>query len=213
MDQLEVDIGFLMETKLTGGIYTRHSSGYDVLASNATSSSSGGIALFWRGNISYEVEETRIWGPNVISLHLMLGATRFFVVGCYIPPNDLEALACVNKAWRECPAGAHPILVGDLNVNLRAPRTEREETIAEQVDAMDLVDMSRHFRQRSGKRLRGRWTWRMRREGRWISSQCDYFLGRETDRRRFRRVSVRMPRYHSDHRALVAVIYAERGGN
>ncbi len=52
----------------------------------------------------------------------------------------------------------------------------------------------------------------MRREGRWISSKCDYFLGRETDRRRFRRVSVRMPRYHSDHRVLVAVIYAERGG-
>jgi hypothetical protein len=101
-------------------------------------------------------------------LHLMMGSIRFFVVGCYIPPNDLEALACVDKAWRECPAGAHPILVGDLNVNLRAPRTEREETIAEQVDAMDLVDMSRHFRQRSGKRLQGRWTWRMRREGRWI---------------------------------------------
>ncbi len=78
----------------------------------------------------------------------MLRATRFFVMGCYIPPNDLEVLACVNKAWRECPAGTHPILVGDLNVNLRAPRTEREETTAEQVDAMDLVDMSRHFRQR-----------------------------------------------------------------
>jgi hypothetical protein len=128
------------------------------------------------------------------------------------PPERPGGIGCVDKAWRECPEGAHPILVGDLNVKLRAPRTEREETIAEQVDAMDLVDMSRHFCHRSGKRLRGRWTWRMRREGRWISSQCDYFLGRETDRRRFWRVSVRMPRYHSDHRALVAVIYAEGGG-
>ncbi len=79
------------------------------------------------------------------------------------------------------------------------------------MDAMNLVDMSRHFYQRSGNRLRGKWTWRMRREGRWISSQCNYFLGRETDRRRFRRVSVQMPRYHSDYRALVAVIYAEGG--
>jgi hypothetical protein len=93
MDQLGVDIGFLVETKLTGGIYTRHLSGYDVLALTATLSSSGGIALFWRGNISYEVKETRIWGPNVISLHLMMGSTRFFVVGCYIPPSDLETLA------------------------------------------------------------------------------------------------------------------------
>jgi hypothetical protein len=140
-----------------------------------------------------------------------MGSTRFFVVGCYIPPSDLETLAYIDKAWRECPKGAYPILVGELNLNLRAPRTEREETITKQVDAMNLVDMSRHFCQRSGNRLRGRWTWRMRREGRWISSQCDYFLGRETDCRRFRHVSVRMPRYHSDHRALVAVIYAEGG--
>jgi hypothetical protein len=139
----------------------------------------------------------------------MIGSTRFFVVGCYIPPSDLETLAYIDKAWRECPKGARPILVGDLNLNLRAPRTQREETIAKQVDAMNLVDMFRHFCQRLGNRLRGRWTWRMWREGRWLSSQCDYFLGRETDRRRFWRVSVRMPRYHSDHCALVAVIYAE----
>jgi hypothetical protein len=160
----------------------------------------------------YKVKEMQIWGTNVISLHLMTGSTRFYVVGCYIPPSDLETLACINKAWRKCPKGAHPILVGDLNFNLRVPRTEREETIAKQVDAMDLVDMYRHFCQCLGSRLWGRWTWQMRREGRWISSQCDYFLGRETNHRRFQRVSVRMPRYHSDHRALVAVIYAEGGG-
>jgi hypothetical protein len=119
---------------------------------------------------------------------------------------------CVEKAWSECPHGAYPILVGNLNINLRTPCTERKETIAEQVEIMRLVDMSRHFCHCLGKRLRGRWTWQMRRGGRWISSQCDYFLGRETDHRRFRRVSVQMPCYYSDHCALVAVIYAEGGG-
>ncbi len=173
MDQLGVDIGFLMETKLTKGIYTRHSLGYDVLALNVTSLSSGGTALFWRGNKLYEVEETRVCGPNVISLHLMMGACQFFVVGCYIPPSNLITLACVDKAWSECPHGAHPILVGNLIINLCALCMKRKETIAEQVEAMDLVDMSRHFCQRLGKRLRRRWTWRMRRGGRWISSQCN----------------------------------------
>jgi hypothetical protein len=43
MDQLGVDIGFLLETKLTGGIYTRYSSGYSVLASTATSVRQGGL--------------------------------------------------------------------------------------------------------------------------------------------------------------------------
>jgi hypothetical protein len=36
VDQLGVDIGFLVETKLTGGIYTWHSFGYDLLALTAT---------------------------------------------------------------------------------------------------------------------------------------------------------------------------------
>ncbi len=142
-----------------------------------------------------------------------MGAVRFYVVGCYIPPSDLETLMYIGKAWSACQTGAHPILAGDLNINLHAPHTEREETIAEQVDSMNLVDMSRHFCQRSEKRLRGRWTWWMRRGGRWISFQCNYFLGRETNRRRFWRKSVWMPCYYSNHCALVAVIYAGGEGN
>ena len=74
MDQLGVDIGFLLETKLTGGIYTCYSSGYLVLALTVTLVQQGGIALFWRGNNSFKVEETKNWGANVISLHLMMGA-------------------------------------------------------------------------------------------------------------------------------------------
>jgi hypothetical protein len=96
MDQLGVDIGFLLETKLTGGIFTRYSSSYSVLASTATSVRQGGIALFWRGNNSYEVEETQIWGANVISLQLRMDNAQFFVVGCYIPPSDLETLTNVK---------------------------------------------------------------------------------------------------------------------
>ncbi len=117
-----------------------------------------------------------ILGVNVISLQLRMDNVRFFVVGCYIPPSDLETLTDVERAWQACPTGAHPLLVGVMNFNFCAPRTDREEVIAEQVEAMGLVDMSKHFYQRSGKRLRGTWTWWMRREGRWISSQCNYFF-------------------------------------
>jgi hypothetical protein len=138
MNQLGVDIGFLLETKLTGGIYTRYSSGYSVLASTATSVRQGGIALFWRGNNSYEVEETRIWGVNVINLQLRMDNVRFFVVGCYIPPSNLETLTDVERAWQACPTGAHPLLVGNMNFNFCAPRTDCEEAIAEQVEAMSL---------------------------------------------------------------------------
>ncbi len=155
MDQMGVDIGFLLETKLTGGVYTCYSTGYSVLASSATSVRQGGIALFWRGNNSYEVKKTQIWGANVISLQLKMDNVQFFVVGCYIPPSDLETLTDVEQAWQACPAGARPLLVGNLNFNFCAPRTECKETIAKQVDAMELVDMSRHFCQCTWRWLQG----------------------------------------------------------
>ena len=121
MDQLGVDIGFLVETKFTGGINTCYSSGYSVFASTATSIRQGGIALFWRGNNLCKVEEMQNWGPNMNSLHLMMGNVRFYVIGCFIPPFDLETLMDIGKSWRVCPTGAHPIVVGNLNINFHSP--------------------------------------------------------------------------------------------
>jgi hypothetical protein len=46
MDQMGVDIGFLLEMNLTGGIYTCFLSGYEVFALTVTSVRQGGIALF-----------------------------------------------------------------------------------------------------------------------------------------------------------------------
>ncbi len=147
-----------------------------------------------------------------MSFQLVSGATRYYIVGCYIPPNNLTTLMHIEQAWMACPKECLPIMLGDLNINLAAPRDERDETIAEQVNAMNLVDMSSRFCQRRGKNSHGRWTWRMRRGGQWISSQCDYFLGRATNLGRFWRVGVRLPFCHdSDHHALVAKICAGGG--
>jgi hypothetical protein len=149
-----VDLGIFMETKVTDGVYTRFSSGYNVTASKAISASQGGIALFWRENELYEVEEVARRGPNVLTFELVTGQMRYFVVGAYIPPSDLgTTLSHIRQAWLECPRGCEPLFLGDLNANLINPRDEREDGIAEQVDAIDVVDMGRHFRQR-----RRRWS-------------------------------------------------------
>ena len=46
MEQGNMDIGFLQETKLTDGIYTRASAGYRVVATDAPSRHRGGIAVY-----------------------------------------------------------------------------------------------------------------------------------------------------------------------
>ncbi len=96
MDQLGVDIGFILETKLTGGIYTHYSSGYSVLALTVTSVRQGGIALFWRGNNLYKVKETRIWGANIISLQLKMENCPIFCHRVLYSLSDLETLTDVE---------------------------------------------------------------------------------------------------------------------
>jgi hypothetical protein len=164
MEGMGVDLGILLETKVTDWIYTQKLSGYSVTASNAPSAHQGGIALFWRPNKLYEVKDWQICGLNVLPFMLVTGSQHFFAVGCYISPNNLGTLATIKQAWNECPCGHTPILLGDLNINLCSPWDKRDVKIAEVVeDVMGLTNLSQHFRQRSHGSVRGRWTWRMRR--------------------------------------------------
>ena len=48
MDQANLDMGILQETKLADGVYTRASAGYHVIATDTPSRHRGGIAMFYR---------------------------------------------------------------------------------------------------------------------------------------------------------------------
>ncbi len=141
---------------------------------------------------------------------LVLGGKRYYAVGCYISPTNLTALTHVKAEWTECPKGHIPILLGDLNIKLVSPRNKQDELITKHVtNIMGLVDVSCQFKQHCRARAWGHWAWRMRQGGRSVSSQRDYFLRREIDRRRFCNISLQMPSHHdSDHYTIVAKIYS-----
>ena len=67
MNSLDVDIAILQETKVTDGFYPRSAEGYSIVATEAKSNRSGGVALVWREGDKFELEETKVWGTNVIS--------------------------------------------------------------------------------------------------------------------------------------------------
>ncbi len=198
-------------------IYTQFSLGDNVFTSNSVSVRQGGIAFFWRDNDLYEIKESKIRGPNVLSFDLLTGKKRFYVVGAYLPPSDPgTTLLHVKQAWKECPNGCKPILLGNLNANTNIlfPRDERQDVIAEMCDSMTLVSMADQFRQCYWHGSRGtRWTWQMRRGGRFISSTCDYLLVQGPYRKRFQCVRLVNPCHHySDHHAIVARLYSGSAG-
>ena len=206
MEQMNVDLGILTEAKLTNGIHTRYSSGYQVFATEARSHCQGGVALFYRHSPFWQVESVRRYGPNVISFQLVMGSRCFGAVGAYIPPTDLSTLEFVKQALDGLPRGIPPLLLGDLNADLADPRDERARAVATEMAMLGLDDMLQHFRQR--RAFRHRTTWWQQRASETYRSRCDYILG--TDRRQFTSVSIRDPSlFSSDHFLVLGTISSD----
>ena len=156
------------------------------------------MAIFHRTAPHFAVEAVQQFGPNVIGFQLTTGARRWYIVGCYLAPDDTSTIERVVKALRECPKGAKLLVAGDLNINFAAPEGDRrEEDIAATLATEGLEDMDPHFLPRQRCWCRDRRTWGMLRNGREVRSQTDYILG--TDRRLFEIVFVRDPWHNSDH--------------
>jgi hypothetical protein len=96
------------------------------------------------------VKAAHIASPNILTFQLVMGENRFFVIGAYIPPTDTTGVDELHAAWAKCPPNCKPLLLGDLNFDFWAPRTEREEIIADFIDDINLIDVSRKYVQRRG---------------------------------------------------------------
>ena len=73
MSQANLDLGIFQETNLKGGVYTRESSRYNVVATEAPIRHCSGFALFYWPSPQYAVEPIQQFGPNVVSFHMVTG--------------------------------------------------------------------------------------------------------------------------------------------
>jgi hypothetical protein len=144
--QMRVGCTVLIETKLTKERYLRFILGYHVIASKAASPHQGRIAVLWRpGHWDFEVEVVHLASPNILTFQLVTGGVYFFVMGAYVPPADMTGVDDLRATWAKCPANCKLLLLGDLNIDIKAPQTKREEIIVNLLDEMNFVDRSWKF--------------------------------------------------------------------
>ena len=156
MSQADMDLGIFQETKCTDGIYTRESDGCRVVATDTPSQHLGGVALFYRPSPLFAVESVREYGPNVMSFEVVAGARRWYIIGCYLAPDDTSTIERVVAAIRDRPKGTALVVAGDLNTDLEDSENDRRGTeIAAAMTAAGVEDMMAHFLPR-----RRRWGWR-----------------------------------------------------
>ena len=154
------------------------------------------------------MEAVRDYGLNVLIFEVATGGRRWYIIGCYLAPDDARTIERVVTALGDQPRGTALLVVGDFNTDLGdTASNERGAEIAAALTEAGVKDMTAHFllrKQPWGRELR---TWSMVREGRVIRSRTDYLLG--TDQILFRNVAVRDPRHNSDHYMVVGHLRSE----
>ena len=192
VSQANMDLGIFQETKLSDGVYTRGSTGYSVIAVDAPIRHRGGVAVLYRTALHFVVEAVQKFGPNAVGFQLATGERRWYIVGCYLAPDDALTIISVVAALKERPWGAKLLVAGDFNTNLLEPKgSGRGEEIAATLVTGGLEDMLVHFLPRRRSRCRDRRMWSMIQTGREARFRTDCCI--------FWNVSVRDPRHKSDH--------------
>ena len=92
ISQANMDLGIFQETKITDGVYTHGLYGYSVVATDALSQHCGGVSVFYRPVPHFAVEAIQHFGPNIVSFQMATGERRWYIMGCYLTPNETSKI-------------------------------------------------------------------------------------------------------------------------
>ena len=141
-----MDLGTFQDTKFTDRIYTRDSAGYCIVATDAPSRHHGGVAILYRPSPLFAMEAVRQFGPNVVSFQLAKGARRWYIIGCYLTPDNTLTIESVVTALKESPKVTALVVARDLNTALDDLENDRRGTeIAAALTEAGLKDKTAHF--------------------------------------------------------------------
>ena len=99
--------------------------------------------MFYRPSPLFSVEAVRQFGPNFVGFQMATGAQRWYIIRCYLAPDDTSTIDIIVAALKERPRGTALLVVGDLNTTLTDPENDRRRTeIAAALTEAGLEDMA-----------------------------------------------------------------------
>ena len=86
------------------------------------------------------------YGTNVLSFEVATGSRRWYIVGCYLSPEDADTIDQLVTSLVDIPKGTALIVVGDLNTDLGDAESDRRGSeIAAAMTEAGVEDMTAHF--------------------------------------------------------------------
>ena len=102
----------------------------------------------------------------MISFEVATGSRRWYIIGCYLAPEDAWTIERVVMALGDQPRGTALVVAGDFNTDLGDTASGGRGTeIAAAMTEAGVEDMKAHFLPRKRRWGRERRTWSMVREG------------------------------------------------
>ena len=71
------------------------------------------------------MEAVHKFGPNVVGFQMATGKQQWYIVRCYLAPDNTSTIESVIAALKERPQGAELLVAGDFNVQLSEPEGDR----------------------------------------------------------------------------------------
>ena len=102
--QANLDLWVFQDTKVTNIYHIQDSVGHCVLVSDTPIQHHWDIVVLYCKAEHFQVEAHNIHGSNVTSFNMESGERRWFVVGCYFPPQTAPQLQRVSNF----PLASHP---------------------------------------------------------------------------------------------------------
>ena len=83
------------------------------------------MAVFNRLAPHFAVEAVQQFGPNDVGFQMVTGERCWYIVGCYLAPDDTAMIESVVATLKERPRGAELLVTGDFKINLLEPEGDR----------------------------------------------------------------------------------------
>ena len=171
VSQANMDMGIFKENKATDGVYIRGLDGYSIVTTDAPSRHCGGVAVFYQPAPNFVVEAVQKFGPNIVGFQLATWERRWYIMGCYLAPDNTSMIESIVVALKEQQRGAKLLVAGDFNDKLSETEgDQRGEDVATALATDGRGYMLELFLLRRSSWCWDGRTWGMIREGREVRS-------------------------------------------
>ena len=127
VSQANLDKAVLQYTKFIYGVYTCESDGYSVVSMGVPIRHCGRVVLFYRVQSQFSVKALQQFGTNVVRFYLVKGEQQWYILGCYLFPNDASTIECVFVAVGKGPLWSELLVAGNFNTELTGPEGAEQD--------------------------------------------------------------------------------------